>query len=404
MATFRILALLLSLLAASASHDAAAQSAAPMQTMPPIGRQLQEQLVQIRKEIADDPEQGVRRYGALLESMGPDARVLDRLTVLTLRGQQERLAKRLDRALEDLSAAIALSSAYATPFYFRAMCEAQGGNYDKAMEDIERALQLESRYAWPILLRARIHRGERRYTEARSDFEKFLTMEPRDRQARLEFASTLNEAGYRRHALTEIEKLVVKDTKNATLLVYKAAFLRGIGQFVQALEMTDRAIEAAGERDSVFLLRASIHLAQGNYEAVEVEAKHAFDVGLSQGVPHPHAAIYLQVARLRLGRSDPADLARRQELANAGPWPNALAEYLGDRIDESELLARSREMASRDPRDRIAEAQFFIGQRQAARGDIEKARRAFQAAVDTEASWKPEYELAGREFERLGKM
>lgn len=394
---------LIVLLAGLASGEARAQSDGVLQLMPAIRRDLQQQLADIRKETASNGEQAIQRYSALLEAVGPQGRLGDRLTLLTLRGQQKGIAKKFDEAVADLTEAINLSGAYALPFYFRAAYEAERDNGEAALADIARALELEPRYIRAIHLRGRIRHKLRQYDQAIADYSQYLALQPHEAIARLELAQAQYQSGRRAKALIEIDKLLAKFPKDPLLLAEKAVYLRGVKDDKRALEYADRIAALVGETDGVHMLRTHIHFATGSYDAAEADAKRAFDLGLSRGLPIPYAAIYLQAARLRLGRPDPADLARRQELTNTGPWARALAEYMGDQLDAAALLARAAEIDARGVSERVAAAQFFIGQRELARGAAEPARRAFQAAIDTGATWTAEHELAGRELERLGR-
>ncbi|WP_119421521.1 tetratricopeptide repeat protein [Desertibaculum subflavum] len=402
-----ILALLLPVaLAAGASRPALSQPASGPLLLPPITRALDQQLGTIRTENANDPDQAIARLTALLLQAERGRQAGEQIVILTARSQQEIRAKRIDRAIEDLNRAIAISGAYPLPFFLRGSYEALRGDRSKALADLDKAIEVEPKFLPAYRARARMLSDLRRWGDAAADHSRVLAERPDDAEARYNRALAHSLAGNKQAALVDIDMVMVRNPHDPAMLIEKSIILRGMGNFDAALAALERAMADGDDRGIALRERGMVHFARGDFAAAERDLKRAYDLGLGTGLPAPYVAVYLEAARLRLGQSDRADLARRQELAFTKGWANTVAEFLGDRIAAEALVARTKEdvKAEREADERLCEAQFFIAQRHMADGRIDAAIGAFQAVVATGVTWFNEYDLARGELRRLGRL
>lgn len=398
--------LLAASLAGPALTQPAAQGPVSGPLLPPISRDLDQRLATIRSETANDPEQAIARMSALLAQAERDRRTGEQMVILTMRSQQEVRAKRVERAIEDLDRAIAISGAYPLPFFLRASYEMQRGDRTKALADLGRSISVDATFLASYRVRARLYSDLRRWSDAVKDHSHVLATRPDDAEARLNRAIALSLSGDKRAALADMEMVMVRNPHDPGLLIEKSIMLRGLGDFDAALAALDRAMADGDVRGVALKERGMVHFARGDFAAAEHDLKRAYDLGLGTGLPAPYIAVYLEAARLRLGRPDRGDLARRQELAFTKGWPNSLAEYLGGTITAEVLVARTKDdiKGEREAEERLCEAQFFIAQRHMGEGKSDAAVGAFQAVVATGVTWFNEYELARGELRRLGRL
>ena len=379
---------------------AAAQSGASPRILPPISRSMDQRIGNILAEARNNPDRAISGLTSLMPAAETPG---ERVVLLTLRAEQEAKAERLDRAIDDVNAAIAISTAYPLPYYFRASFDMRRGNRERALRDLTLAMQLEPKFDGPQGLRARLHHSERRYPEALADYAAYLAKRPDDAATRHQYAVALKQTGQPAKALVEIDRALVRNPHSVPLLVDKAFFLSAVRDDARAVELIDRLIADAAMHPGLRMLRGELNLARGDFAAAEADLKQAFDLALAGGLPHPYCAIYLEVARLRQGKGNPADLARMQQLANVTAWPSMLGDKLTGAISSEALLANGQDVvASVGNAGPMAQAHFFIAQRELAQGRRDAAMDAYRAAIATGASWTNEYGWSQRELERLG--
>lgn len=404
MKSARWIALFLAVLLAGVADPVLAQNTNQTRLLP-VMRQLEERLKPLAVGTKDlDPEAAIRDLGVLLTEAEGRNNKLEQMVVRTVRANHAGRLKRYKEAIDDLDKALALEAGYAFPYYLRGSYRGASGDRDAGIADLDKALILAPAYRPSQMTRAGLQEGARRFDRAAEDYASLLHSLPANDDIRYRYALALSHAGDKAKALVEIQTLLVKSPDNRVLLIDRALIFEGLGRHEAALDDLSRVIAMGDEKGYGYAQRARMQFAQGNFAEAERDGITAFTRGLETGLPPRLAAVLIELARLRMGRSDPGDLARRHELAFTADWQNEIAAYVGGKMQSDELLQKAMTGADEAVRsERLCQAHFYIGQVRLGRGDLKAAQGAFEASLATNVLWFPEHGMARRELERLGK-
>jgi lipoprotein NlpI len=129
------------------------------------------------------------------------------------------------------------------------------------------------------------------------------------------------------------------------------------------------------------------------------EAAADLQTAMELGRAPPDLALWRYVAMRRAGHDASALLdATSKRLAN-GAWPLPVVRYFQGAISGDALLAAAG--AARDPKGRLCEAYFYLGEAALLVNQPDEARKLFQAALDTGKTRFSEYAGATAELTHL---
>lgn len=132
------------------------------------------------------------------------------------------------------------------------------------------------------------------------------------------------------------------------------------------------------------------------------EAAQDFSRVLALDATDQYAALWLYVARNRVGGRDAYELARTSQRAHSNQWPHPLLLlFLGNatRADVEAAAAEGDDDAREDQR---CEQAFFVGEYYWQRGAAETARKQFHEAADTCSARLSVRAGAASELQRIG--
>jgi tetratricopeptide (TPR) repeat protein len=134
--------------------------------------------------VTGKPEAGA----AVLEQLadGSDAPPMARALVLGQAGQARLMVAQADKAAEDASAALSLSSGDTELFILRATAEGQLERFQDAVVDLDEALRLDSDRTDALVFRAGMHRQLNELDLAQADVTRALSLDPDNPDALLE--------------------------------------------------------------------------------------------------------------------------------------------------------------------------------------------------------------------------
>jgi lipoprotein NlpI len=173
----------------------------------------------------------------------------------------------------------------------------------------------------------------------------------------------------------------------------------GEGRAEEALN-TFGQINPGARSAAVATWLGSIHYHLGRPAQAEPLLREAVDGGSGEG--RSFAMIWLFLAAEAQGGRGKAALEPHLDGLDATRFPTAILRYLAGRIDRDALLKVAAEKPEME-RLNLAEAHFFIGQRLMLDGKREDAAKAFQRAIDTQATPYREVTFARLELARLGR-
>ncbi len=406
LANMKWLAVLFLCAFATLADAAAAQNADQPRALPAVTRELEMRLSGLGIGAKGlDPEKAIADLSVLLaEAEGRDRR-MEQLVIRTFRAGHQGRLQRFAEAIKDLDAAIAIDAGYPFPLQLRGVYRAANGDREGGIADLDKALALAPQFVPARVARSTLLSEARLYVQASEDLAELVRTFPQNREMRYRYALSLSLTGRKAEALAELDRAADGIPVSRELLRERAIVLAGLARFDEALAAAGQAIELGDDDGVSHAARARVQFWRGAFAEAESDSVVAFDRGLAKGLPGAYVAIVLEAARLRAGRSNPADLARRQELAFAPEWSNHVAAFLRRAITAEQLLGKAVEETSGLTRDeRLSEAQFYIGQAHLGRGDKAAARVAFQAVIALNVTWFFEYGWSLTELERLGQI
>ena len=173
----------------------------------------------------------------------------------------------------------------------------------------------------------------------------------------------------------------------------------GAGKAEEALATFAR-ITPATRSAAVASWMGSINLLLGR--PAEAEALLRDAVANANGDEREFALAWLYLAAERQGGRGKAAIEEHVDGTDAKKLTGALLRFLVGSLDREALMRKANEKPEME-RLNLAEAHFFIGQRQLAQGQREEALRSFQRAVDTQAAPYREVTIAKLELQRAGR-
>lgn len=197
-------------------------------------------------------------------------------------------------------------------------------------------------------------------------------------------------------ARTDIEAALALDPRSAPLRLVHAELLACFGQTDEADSVLQEAFaldpESTLSARALGLIRFQQGSMQSAADALATHLTYAANTGTAAG--DATLPLLRAVAADDLGSLD----------ATAGPdvlWTAQLTAFLAGRIDRATLLDRARTPRDVTPDEAACTAWFYLGQRNLARRDRERASLDLLAALRTGCTAIPEYRLAAADLIRL---
>lgn len=211
-----------------------------------------------------------------------------------------------------------------------------------------------------------------------------------------------NHLGAPSQAIADANQVLRSDPKDADAMGVRGVALIGMKQAVDARQafqaMRDLQPEQEAMQEAVGWLGITQVLTGDIPGAILTLSEQARS---SAGAEQTFALAWLYLASERQSKGQGIQaLLPHMPSQDRTRWPDVLPHFLQGQVTQDELLR----MAKSDPeqaRLRLAEAHFFIGQKQLLQGDTQAARSAFKRVVDIKALPYREHSLAELELQRL---
>jgi tetratricopeptide (TPR) repeat protein len=292
---------------------------------------------------------------------------------------------------------------------------------DQALVDASRLLQLEPDRGRALLLRAEIEERKGMSDAALADVDKALKDESLSKGDRVEAnivrGTVWGERQEHGRALAAFELALELDGDSVDARLGRAMAWRGLGRFDDALQDFDELVRREPDDTVWRLRRCDVHYLKRDFRRAIEDCDDAMVRGANEFVGHTlrgfadynlrqldaavrdfdiaatgpeqdyELALWHYFALLRAGDAKRAEaVLDHHAIRGAEPvprprWPQAVYQYFIGKIDSAEV--RIRALNSDDPRIRerqTCEADFYLGEFAALRGDAAAARAALSRA------------------------
>jgi tetratricopeptide (TPR) repeat protein len=177
-------------------------------------------------------------------------------TAYTHRGRAWTEQNEFDKALADCEQALALDPKSNVAHYYRGRALARQRRSDEAIADFTRAIQLHPGYVPALNDRGIEYVRRRQYARAIEDFDAAIMANPRFDRVQIHYnrGNAWFALGKHRRALADYRVSLRHDAGYQPALVAMAACYAHQGNFEDAIEWQQKAVEVAGGRDRSELL------------------------------------------------------------------------------------------------------------------------------------------------------
>lgn len=285
-----------------------------------------------------------------------------------------------------------LSSTY----YNRGLAWRGKDNFERAVADFDAAIKTDPK-ALPAYYELRglslSKMGE--YGRAIADFDYLLRINPQNKSILLERGTAYGLAGEYGRAIADFDAVIKLEPRDDTALTRRGAAWSGRGNFDKAVSDFDAALQLNKWNVMALQGRGDVRFYQG-------EMKQAADDFARVQVqrPNPHMALWLYVARARVGNGDiQALISSTKKLGTA--WPQPIVELMRDSHTPEAVLAK---MGKPEPKLQAGEpcqANFYIGQWFLIKKQQEEASRYLREAQGKCDKFSREHQAAVQELGRF---
>jgi lipoprotein NlpI len=246
-----------------------------------------------------------------------------------------------DRAIADYTKAIHLDPKLDYTFSRRGLAYAQRKEHDRAIADYSQAIRLNPNRAPAYLRRGYAYHSKGDYDRAITDYDEAIRISPH-------YTSAYHNRGFAHFAKCEHD--------------------RAIADYTEAIRLDQQYASSYRNRGVAYLYSGSHAKARADFEsATQLMPKDAY------------VALWRELAERRANAA--STLAQALSQIDMATWPAPVIRLLLGETTPAALLASAKESDPKKSRERLCDANFFIGQLALQRGSKEEAKRAFQIAV-----------------------
>jgi tetratricopeptide (TPR) repeat protein len=292
--------------------------------------------------------------------------------------------KEHDRAVADANEALRLNPNNVRALEVRAYSNALKGSFDSAIADYREAIKLKperaesvrGNLAYALRSRGREYDGKGEYDRAIADYSEAIRLTPTLGPA------LLNRRGYDYHAKGEYDRAIadydeaIRINPNYVVAHHNRGFAHfAKGQYDRAIADYTEAIRLDQQYTSSYRNRGIAHLYSGSRATAQAD----FDMAAQLRPKDAYIALWREIASRRADERSTLEQAVSQIDMTA--WPAPIIRFLLGENTQEVLLASAKDSDPKKSRERLCDANFFVGQLALQRGSKEEAKRAFQIAV-----------------------
>jgi len=285
----------------------------------------------------------------------------ERARVHNLRGQALLRLGRGDKAMLDFHRAIRLDATVSDSWYQRGALRAHLGEFEPALKDLSEALRLDPGLEPGLRARARVLVELGRFAEALADIDAALGLDRQDPGTHLERG--------RLHLI--------------------------IGEPWEAFRDFTRVLQLDPDHPEALLDRGCATFFLGKFAAAAADFRAAW----TRSPEDPTAGLWFRVAALRSGVGDPAEVDLEGD--EDSDWPGPVLALLDGRLEDQQLLDLAGEQESAPAPLRLAEARFFLAQRDLIAGQPGLAETRLRLVLQDGPRASVAYQGARAELARL---
>jgi lipoprotein NlpI len=257
------------------------------------------------------------------------------------RGNRYRKEGDYDRAIADYTKAIHLNPKLDYTFWRRGLAYTRKKEHERAIADYSEAIRLNPNRAPAYLNRGYAYHSKGDYNRAIADYDEAIRISPH-------YKAAYHNRGFAYFA--------------------KGEYDRAIAEYTEAIRLDEQYGSSYRNRGVAYLYSGSRPKARADLEtATQLMPKDAY------------VALWRELAERRANAS--STLAQALSQLEMTAWPAPVIRFLLGETTPEALLASAKDSDPKKSRERLCDANFFVGQLALQRGSKEEAKRAFQIVV-----------------------
>ncbi len=281
-----------------------------------------------------------------------------------------------DQAIVEYNKAIELNPKLDYAYNNRGLAYKHKGEFDQAISDYTKAIELN-----PKLDFAYSNRGSA--YKAKGQFDKAIT----DHSKAIELYNSHKDT----HEFDKIkvfkdnrEAIEYKSKRNAAFYYNRGSAYIAKGQFDQAIDDYNRAIEFVPNYSDVYMVRGNVYQLRGQIDRAIADYSKAVDLNPNNEYAYLHLLI---VTWLSKGNDIDTVNKLRQHLVSmkSDKWVHIILRYyLGvDGLNEQSILSEAiKGKNSQENRERLCEAYYYLGAKLLADGNRNDAANYFSKSIE----------------------
>ena len=297
-----------------------------------------------------------------------------------------------DRAIADYDSAIRLNPKDADTYHNRGIAYAAKDNHDRAIGDYDAAIRINPELAAAFYDRAISYEAKDERARAMADYDSAIRFDPEYADAYNNRGSLHQANGDYDRAIADYDQAIRVEPKSASAYSNRGSANSGKGDYAKALADFDAAIGLEPDNSRYHLLRGVAYFSKANHDLALAD----FDAAIGLDSADAYPALFEEIALARAGR--PGKLRANSAGLDMDKWPGPVVKAWLDEITPQAAMAAATATDGKARRDNVCDANFYLGEREIARGNTAAGLQYLRRAAADCASTVIEYDVAKAEL------
>lgn len=302
-----------------------------------------------------------------------------------------------DRAIQDYDQAIKLDPAYIPAYLDRGSAYRAKGEYDQAIQDDSQAIQINPGYVAAYVDRGLAYAGKGAFDQAIQDYDQAIKLNPSYIYAFNDRGNAYSIKGEYDRAIEDYDQTLKLDPTYALAFNNRANTYLRMGEYDRAIPDFDQSLKLTPNYLNALLGRGAAHFYMGQFDAAETD----FAAAVKSTPTDAYSVLWLYVTQSKAGKTGRATLEQNAGQIDRTVWPGQVVDLILGKTTTAAVLSAASAPNTYKDRSQRCEAYFFLAENALIAGRRIEARRLFQQALATGATWEIQYAGAKEELKRL---
>lgn len=313
------------------------------------------------------------------------------------RGGINYLRGLVDRAIADVTQALRLDPSLASAHHIRGVAYYNKGLTERAIDEFDEAIRLNPSHAGAFSNRGGAYVEMGLIDQAIEDLDEAIRLNPSHAGAYRNRGGAYRDKGLIDRAIEDHTEAIRLDPANSDGYYNRAAAYFEKGLIEKEIEDFNEVIRLDSSRTRAHLYRGALYFSRGRFPDAISDLLRA----VADKPSDAYAVIWLYLAEARAGQKNLLELRKNAKDLDPTAWPFAVVQMFLGELSWQAVADMGHSDATREDKERRAEAYFYVGEELLMTGDRKYARELFEGVIETGITSFFEYVAAKGELERL---